>query len=138
MTTIIHEQRETAGDNAVVEGDSLWLDAATIEHALGWHWKPQGLCRGDTCEPLPPGTEGAAMRCGDRLDLAAMWRHSRQPVVHDAARETWVFGTGAAERHEALATLEAPDFELPDLQGRLHRLSAWRGRKVFLGTWASW
>ena len=32
----------------------------------------------------------------------------------------------------------APDFALPDLDGRVHRLSDFRGRKVFLATWASW
>ena len=30
----------------------------------------------------------------------------------------------------------APDFSLPDLQGRLHSLSAWRGRIVVLNFWS--
>jgi hypothetical protein len=67
-----------------------------------------------------------------------MWRRSGQPVVHDAASHTWVLGTGAAQRGAALSSLEAPDFELPDLSGRAHRLSDYRGRKVFLASWASW
>ena len=33
---------------------------------------------------------------------------------------------------------EAPDFTLPDLEGRQHSLSDYRGRKVFLASWASW
>jgi peroxiredoxin len=32
----------------------------------------------------------------------------------------------------------APDFELPDLQGRLHRLSGLRGKIVFLNLWTTW
>ena len=32
----------------------------------------------------------------------------------------------------------APDFTLPDLDGSPHSLSSYRGRKVFLATWASW
>jgi len=67
-----------------------------------------------------------------------MWRRSGQPAVRDAASRTWVLGTGAAQRGAALATLQAPDFALPDLQGRMHRLSDYRGRKVLLATWASW
>jgi hypothetical protein len=59
-------------------------------------------------------------------------------VVHDATASTWVFGTGPAQRAAALTSLEAPDFELPDLDGNLHRLSDYRGKKVFLATWASW
>ncbi|NDG42002.1 MAG: TlpA family protein disulfide reductase, partial [Betaproteobacteria bacterium] len=39
---------------------------------------------------------------------------------------------------QALSTLEAPDFELPDLAGQTHRLSDYRGKKVLLATWASW
>jgi hypothetical protein len=67
-----------------------------------------------------------------------MWRYMGQPVARDATASTWVLGTGPAQRASALASLEAPDFELPDLDGKLHRLSDYRGKKVFLATWASW
>lgn len=33
---------------------------------------------------------------------------------------------------------EAPDFELSDLEGRVHRLSELRGKVVFLNLWATW
>jgi hypothetical protein len=123
--------------DAAAHGDELWLDGREIEQATGWKWKPEGLCHGDLCVPLPRALEGEFVRDG-RLNLAAMWPRSGQPVVHDAASRTWVLGTGAAHRGAALATLEAPDFTLPDLDGRLHQLSSYRGRKVFLATWASW
>lgn len=142
MITILHEQRVSTHDDAAAAPDALWLDAPAIQAATGWQWKPEGLCRGDLCLPVPPAARAALVRqpAGQpaRLDIAAMWRRSGQPVVHDAARRTWVLGTGAAQRSAALETLEAPDFELPDLGGRRHRLSALRGRKVFLATWASW
>ena len=32
----------------------------------------------------------------------------------------------------------APDFSLPDLAGRLHTLSDYRGKKVLLIAYASW
>ena len=32
----------------------------------------------------------------------------------------------------------APELELPDLQGRVHRLVDYRGRRVLLNFWASW
>lgn len=140
MITLLHEQRETQWPDAAAEGDALWLDAAAVEAATGWQWKPEGLCHGDTCVPLPraPKEGGEALVRGDRLNLAAAWRHSGQPVVHDAAGRAWVLGTGSTRRGASLASLQAPDFALPDLQGREHRLSAYRGRKVFLATWASW
>lgn len=138
MITVLHEQRETRWPDAAAVGDELWLDGPAIEQATGWAWKPEGLCHGDVCVPLPPrAAQGEFVRDGC-LNLAAMWRRSGQPVVHDAASRTWVLGTGAPQRSAAMATLEAPDFALPDLDGHLHTLSSYRGRKVFLATWASW
>jgi hypothetical protein len=136
--TVIHEEREHSCERAEARADELWLDAAEVEAATGWQWRPEGLCRGEICVPLPRDTSAGAVVRGDRLDLAAVWRARGQPVVHDSHGGVWVLGTGAAERRAALATLEAPDFELPDLEGRRHRLSSYRGRKVFLATWASW
>ena len=54
------------------------------------------------------------------------------------AGDTWVLGTGAGERARALSSLQAPDFALPDLDGRRHALADQRGKKVLLVTWASW
>jgi hypothetical protein len=137
MITLLHEQRETSWPDAAAQGDELWLDAKAIEEATGWKWKPEGLCYGDICVPLPRTAESQIVRDG-RLNLAAMWQRSGQPIVHDAASRTWVLGTGADHRGAALATLEAPDFSLPDLDGKVHTLSSYRGKKVLLATWASW
>ena len=151
MITILHEQRVTehllvCDTDTAIEANSdavaLWLDAPGIEAATGWQWKTEGLCQGDVCMPLPPAarTQWVRERPGEAaaLNLAAMWRHSGQPVVHDAASRAWVLGTGSQQRGAALQTLQAPDFALPDLAGRMHRLSDYRGRKVLLATWASW
>jgi hypothetical protein len=135
MTTVLHEDREVQVPDTAAEGDSLWLTAGDIEAATGWSWKPEGLCHAETCVPVPPAQRSDFVRDG-KLDLAQMWRHSGQPVVHDAG--VWVLGTGSGPRASALQSLQAPDFELPDLSGRTHRLSNHRGRKVFLATWSSW
>jgi len=137
VITVLHEQRETRLPDAIAEGDDLWLDHAAIEQATDWSWKAEGLCRGDVCVPLP-SVHADKLTRGGRLNLAAAWRHSGQPVVHDAASSVWVFGSGATQRRAALTTLQAPDFTLPDLDSCLRSLSSYRGRKVFLATWASW
>lgn len=137
MIRILHDTSDTALPTARAAGDALWLDRADVERATGWAWQPEGLCRGDTCMPLPRQAE-PPMTDGDRLDVAALWRHAGWPVVHDDAAQIWVLGEGATQRAEALSTGEAPDFELPDLDGRMHRLSDYRGRRVFLVSWASW
>jgi peroxiredoxin len=60
------------------------------------------------------------------------------PVVSDRCDDVWVFGTAAESHAVALSGLVAPDFTLPDLAGVPHTLSALRGKKIFLTTWASW
>ena len=137
MTRILCESRDTELPDATAEGDALWLDRDDIERATGWSWKSEGLCRGDTCMPLPRNRETPMTR-GDKLDIAEFWRYAGWPVVHDSTSQLWVLGEGAACRDDALRSLEAPDFELPDLDGNTHRLSDYRGRKIFLATWASW
>ena len=113
------------------DGPGLWLTEAEATRVTGWEAKPEGMCRGDLCVPLPGSARGDGT-----VDVAAFWRLLGAPVV--SCGDAWVLGTGAEERHSALTSLEAPDFTLPDLYGQSHRLSALRGKKVFLTTWASW
>ena len=50
----------------------------------------------------------------------------------------WALGAPADERNATLEGLLAPDFTLPDIDGKPRKLSDLRGKKVFLATWASW
>jgi len=78
------------------------------------------------------------VRADGAVNLAALARHRGQAVVHDAERGVWVCGPAGEVRDAARRSLAAPDFTLPDLDGRLHSLSEHRGRKVLLNSWASW
>jgi hypothetical protein len=121
------------GERAVDSTDGLRVSATDAEKVTGWTLKPEGMCRDELCVPLD-----ADARRGGRVDLAAFWRKLGNPVVSDRAGDVWVLGTGAESRSAALSGLQAPDFSLPDLNGVSHSLSAHRGKKVFLTTWASW
>lgn len=137
MATVINEERHTEIPGARVAGEALWVPRADVRRATGWTLKPEGLCREETCVPVPRGRD-AEFVAGDSVNVAAFWRHMGSPVVKDAAGETWVFGTSAKDRARALESLQAPDFTLPDLAGGMHSLADQRGRKVLLVTWASW
>ena len=63
---------------------------------------------------------------------------SGRPVAIDREERAAYLGVSAAERAKVLSSLEAPDFTLPDLDGRMHTLSAHRGKKVLLVAYASW
>ena len=137
MVVVVHEQSETECASARADGEHLWIDAGEFEAATGWSLKPEGLCRGDICVPVPPG-RAHELVAGGAVNAAAFWGRMGNPVVHDAARKVWVLGTSAADRSTSLQSLEAPDFALPDLDGRTRTLSEHRGRKVLVATWASW
>jgi hypothetical protein len=126
MATVLTGQ----GEMTLAATNGLWLSADDAERATGWTLKPEGMCRDDICVPLQ-------VRDG-RVDVAAFWRLLDRPVVSDAAGETWVLGADAEQRNSELAGLMSPDFTLPDLAGAPHTLSALRGNKVLLCTWASW
>lgn len=122
---------------AEVDGDGAWLPVGGLAEATGWSLKPEGVCRGDICVPIPRGKEQEFVRDG-LFNLVRFAEHMGQPVVREPGVDLVVVGEGAADRHSRLVSLEAPDFELPDLHGTNHRLSGYRGKKVLLVTWASW
>src|SRR5258708_25116996 len=129
MTTLISDLGEHTLADAKLNGEALWLSPAALEAGLGWTVKPEGLCQGAVCVPLDgPGTKTLAK--DGKVDAAGFWRHLDRPVVHDRAGRVWVFGAGAEQRRQRLAALEAPDFALPDLAGKTHRLADHRGRQA--------
>ncbi len=120
---------------ATVDGESAQLSADDVARELGWRLEPEGLCRGALCVPVP---DAAALASGDGLDLAALAQALGRPLALDLAERAAALGASAAERTAPLARLEAPDVELPDAAGRLHRLSDHRGSKVLLTVHSSW
>src|SRR5258705_13198284 len=137
MVTLLTESGEHEVTGAEPSTEGLWCSANDAIQATGWAAKPEGLCKGQICVPLPGGRAREFVD-GGRINLAALWRHLGQPAVRSERGHVWVLGEGAREHQAALASLEAPDFALPDPTRRMHRLSDYRAKKVFLVTWASW
>ena len=135
-TTVIFEDA-VAPVAAEARGEDLWLAPPALGR-LGWTLKPEGLCRGPLCVPVPPARRAEFVRTDAAVNLAALARHRGQPIAHDAEGRVWVFGRPGELRDATRRSLVAPDFTLPDLDGRLHSLSQLRGRKVLLNSWASW
>jgi hypothetical protein len=134
---IIYGENAVRGIEADTRGGALRLTAADLERVSGWVLKPEGFCRDDTCIAVPPARKDE-LASGGRLNLTALAALLGQPVVADPQHHAYCFGESAAERARKLRSLEAPDFTLPDLAGRMHSLSEHRGKKVLLVSWASW
>ena len=114
--------------------------AADLIRATRFELKPQGVCQAKLCFPIPKARKQEFLRKNsgqDWFNLTAFAQLVQQPVAHDAALSTWYFGLRADQR-QTLSSLQAPDFTLPDVNGKMHSLSDFKGRKVFLITWASW
>jgi hypothetical protein len=134
--TIIYDDRTVSVASATAEGNNLWLSPDDLRAATDWELKPQGICRGEVCMPIPAGHENDFIKAeGKQFNLARLARQLNQPVVHDEAHAVWFFGD---ENGSAQQPLHAMDFMLPDIDGRMHSLSEYRGRKILLVSWASW
>jgi len=136
--TLIYDDRASSAPSAAQRGGVLWLSFEDLTASTGWEHKPQGLCLGDRCVPIPPSRRAEFIGTDGSFNLSEFARYLDQPVVADDTGSVWIFGASAALRGQALRSLEAPDFQLPDLDGNLHALSDYRGKKVLLLSWASW
>lgn len=109
--------------------DELRVPIADFERGTGWLLKAEGACRGEICVPLEGAVTDDTVRVdaiADRLDM---------PLVHEPDAGLWSLGP-ASLGGRALPTAEAPDLELPDVDGVPFRLSSLRGQKVLLVAWA--
>ncbi len=117
--------------------NELWLSTEELRAATGWHFKPEGLCRDEVCIPIAAGDRAKLVE-GNEVHASGLWKQLQRPALHDQSFSTWMLGESADQRARELESLEAPDFTLPDIEGKLHSLSDFRGKKVLLSTWASW
>jgi len=132
--TIIEDGRST-NIQATVSGDAVRIAPEALADGLGWELKPEGLCRGEVCVPV---RDRVALVVDGSVDLSAFASALGCPLALDAAEGVAAIGTSATDLASRLGTLDAPDFTLPDLEGKLHSLSEHRGKKVLLIAYASW
>ncbi len=130
--TLIDESRPIE-TTAHVDGANVTLAPEAVRAALGWELKPEGLCRGQVCVPV---RDDRIAESGIALDALA--NALGRPLALDAENHVAALGASADVRRAQFASLEAPDFELPDLAGAMHRLSDHSDKKVLLVAYASW
>ena len=105
--------------------DHLDVAADEFERGTGWQLKPEGACKGDVCVPLGGGA----------FDLRTAAERLGMAVVAEPDAGLWAVGPESIGGR-ALATADASDFSLPDLDGREFRIDSLRGQKVLVVSWA--
>jgi hypothetical protein len=133
MVVITYGDIEVEVEGAQWRDGDVWLPLEGLPSAIGWDVRPEGVCAGETCVPLPPE---ATWWDDEAFNLSAFGRHIGLAEAADSDRGVVAYvvpGEGAP----GPGSVEAPDFTLPDLDGNLHSLSDHRGEKVVLLTWAS-
>ncbi len=138
--TVIYDEKRVVVHGARSEAEDLWLSPEDLARVSGWELTAEGVCLEGLCVPEPPGEESFVARRGDGtwVNLSRLARLLDQPVVASPEHRVWFFGDRPQRLADRLVSLTAPDFTLPDLDGRRYTLSQFRGRKVFLVAWASW
>jgi len=87
------------------------LATADLLHAsTGWHLRPEGLCQGDRCIPLP----AEATTADGHVDLRVVAERAGFALVHDEVRSLWALGPQAGT---TLASDELGPLTLTGLDG---------------------
>ena len=139
--TVIYDEKPTTVTAELRESADLWLKMSELKRATRFVVKPQGVCRDELCFPIPKNRRAqflSRQRGVTLFNLSEFARLVKQPMARDEKHDVYYFGPRADAQNGFLNSLEAPDFTLPDLNGRMRSLSEFRGKKVLLVTWASW
>jgi len=140
-TSVIYDGVSTEVTVSPVPSKDLWITMKDLKRATGFVVKPQGVCRDELCFPIPAKRKAEFISKRSAVswfNLTAFAALVKQPVARDEKNGVWYFGKREDERGTYLESLVAPNFTLPDINGKMHSLADYRGKKVLLITWASW
>jgi len=132
--TIVDHDRVTVV-HATRDDNTLLVEADDLARATGWALKAEGLCRDDVCVPV---RDHSALANDRGIDVRAFAAALGRPVALEPAASMAVLGEGSDAVGAQLASLTAPPFTLPDLDGNPVSLADFAGRKRLLIAWASW
>ncbi len=139
--TVVYGARTTTTDAAEIDDDGhLWLTASALPEVAGLELKPEGICTDRICIPVKRGAKGVVRGKGKkaRVDLTALAEQLGQVSVAEPGERVFGFAEVPQVRASVFDDAIAPDFALEDQSGKTVRLSDFRGKKVFIVTWASW
>jgi hypothetical protein len=139
--TVLYNDRVVEIRETLADPNDLWVAPGDLTRINGFELKPEGVCFEELCIPLRQDRDSEMLitRTNQRwFNVTELARKLQQAFAVDAAHNVWSFGEIPVTRTRFLDTALAPDFSLPDRQGKTVKLSDFRGKKVLIVTWASW
>jgi hypothetical protein len=139
--TILYDDVATTLGPGLPKLEDVWVTTSELTQATRFELKPEGVCREELCFPIPKPRTAEFLKKDGALtwfNLSAFARMLKQPAARDEALGVFYFGPRPDQQNAHLQSLVAPDFTLPDKDGKPRSLSEFRGKKVLLVTWASW
>ena len=139
--TVLYDDQVITVAETLADPNDLWVLPEDLPRINGFELKPEGACFGALCVPVlqDRDSELFVTRSGQGwFNVSELARKLEQAFVFDADHHVWSFGQIPLTRREFLRLGMAPDFELPNRDGEMVRLSDFRGKKLLLMTWASW
>lgn len=138
---VLYNERVVAVDQTLPDATELWVKPEDLTRINDFVLKPEGACLDELCVPVLQDRDSDmyVTRQGQGwFNVSGLADRLQQAHVTDYGDNVWSFGVLPLERQSFFRAGMAPDFELPDRDGNIIRLSDFRGKKVLLLTWASW
>lgn len=137
--TVLARENVLAVDRALISDGELLVPTEIVTAVTGFELKPQGLCAGDVCIAMP-SDESWVVEQGKKkyFNVSRFARRVNQAYAVDPEAKVWSFTAVPRPETSPLLAGQAPDFALEDRDGKLVRLSDFRGKKVLILAWASW
>lgn len=139
--TVVSNDQSITIDEVLSDPIDLWVSPEDLTRINGFVLKPEGACLDEICIPVKQDQDSKLFVkrfAKSWVNVTELARMLQQPFVSDTETSTWSFGAVPQVRQSFLKSAVAPDFAIADRNGEIVRLSDFRGKKVFLVTWASW
>ena len=139
--TVLYDDKVVEVERTLPDADDLWVTPADLPRVNGFELKPEGACLDELCVPVRQDRDSELfVRRGGQgwFNVTGLARKLQQAYAVDHDHRVWSLGEIPVTRTRFLDAAMAPDFELPNRDGDMVRLSDLRGKKVLIVTWASW
>jgi len=139
--TVLYKERVVEISETLPDASELWVKPEDLTRINDFELKPQGACLADLCVPVLQDRDSdmyVTRRGQGWFNVTGPADKLQQAWVADYDDGVFSFGVMPLERQSFFRGGVAPDFELPDRDGNIVRLSDFKGKKVLLLTWASW